>query len=67
MLKPGGVLIGSDSLPSDALHQFHEGDTYNPIEPTSLLGRLQTLGYDDITISVGNTMTFVAHKPTVSS
>ena len=33
VLRPGGVLVGSDSLPSDELHHFHEGDTYNPIEP----------------------------------
>src|SRR5215469_16924966 len=27
VLRPGGVLIASDSLPSDGLHHFHEGDT----------------------------------------
>ena len=30
VLRPGGTFLGSDSLPRDALHQFHEGDTYNP-------------------------------------
>lgn len=44
VLRPGGVLVGSDSLASDALHQFHEGDTYNPVDPAGLLVRLQTLG-----------------------
>jgi SAM-dependent methyltransferase len=63
VLRPGGVLIGSDSLQSVELHHFHEGDTYNPIEPATLLTRLQTLGYEEITLSVGHTMTFVAHKP----
>ena len=63
VLRPGGVLIGSDSLPSVDLHHFHEGDVYNPIEPGTLLTRLQTLGYDEITLSVGYAMTFVAHKP----
>jgi len=63
VLRPGGVLIGSDSLPSDRLHQFHEGDTYNPIEPATLLGRLQTLGYGSLMIRVGQTLTFTAHKP----
>ncbi len=51
VLKPGGALIGSDSLPSDALHQFHEGDTYNPVDPGGLYGRLETLGYHRITVS----------------
>ncbi|MBJ7608858.1 MAG: class I SAM-dependent methyltransferase [Candidatus Dormibacteraeota bacterium] len=42
VLRPGRVLIGSDSLPSTELHDFHEGDTYNPAEPGTLLARLQT-------------------------
>jgi SAM-dependent methyltransferase len=63
VLRPGGVLIGSDSLPSVELHHFHEDDVYNPIEPGTLLTRLQTLGYEQITLSVGYAMTFVAHKP----
>jgi SAM-dependent methyltransferase len=63
VLRPGGVLIGSDSVHSVELHHFHEGDTYNPIEPATLLTRLQTLGYEQITLSVGYAMTFVARKP----
>jgi SAM-dependent methyltransferase len=63
VLRPGGVLIGSDSLASVGLHHFHEGDVYNPIEPASMLTRLMTLGYERITLSVGHAMTFVAHKP----
>jgi ubiquinone/menaquinone biosynthesis C-methylase UbiE len=46
VLRPGGMLIGSDSLASDELHHFHEGDVYNPIEPASLFTRLQTVGFD---------------------
>jgi SAM-dependent methyltransferase len=63
VLRPGGVLIGSDSIASVELHHFHEGDVYNPVEPATLLTRLQTLGYEEITLSVGHGMTFVAHKP----
>jgi SAM-dependent methyltransferase len=63
VLRPGGVLMGSDSLPSVELHHFHEDDVYNPIEPGTLLTRLQTLGYEQIMLSVGYAMTFVAHKP----
>ncbi|MEK8146487.1 class I SAM-dependent methyltransferase [Streptomyces sp. M10(2022)] len=64
VLRPGGVLIGSDSLPSHALHEFHEGDIYNPVEPAAFLVRLQMLGYVDITLGVGAGLTFSAHKPT---
>ena len=63
VLRPGGVLVGSDSLASNDLHHFHDGDTYNPVEPASLLSRLQTLGFGKITIRVDDVLTFVAHKP----
>src|SRR5262245_9921659 len=41
LLRPGGVLIGADSLASQGLHDFHEGDVYNPIDPARLLVFLQ--------------------------
>jgi ubiquinone/menaquinone biosynthesis C-methylase UbiE len=63
VLRPGGVLIGSDSLASDGLHHFHEGDTYNPIEPGTALSRLQTIGFDKLTIMVDDILKFVAYKP----
>ncbi len=33
VLRPGGVLVGSDSLPGNDLHHFHAEDTYNPVDP----------------------------------
>jgi ubiquinone/menaquinone biosynthesis C-methylase UbiE len=63
VLRPGGVLISSDSLASNDLHHFHADDTYNPVEPASLLPRLQTLGFGKITIMVDGILKFVAHKP----
>jgi SAM-dependent methyltransferase len=67
VLKPGGTLVGSDSLASDDLHHFHEGDTYNPIEPSSLFTRLQTIGYDWITIAVDEGLRFRARKPPIEA
>jgi len=63
VLRPGGFLIGSDSLASDGLHHFHEGDTYNPVEPASLLTRLQTLGFAPVTVIVTDSVLFIAGKP----
>jgi SAM-dependent methyltransferase len=63
VLRPGGVLIGSDSLASDGLHHFHEGDTYHPVEPASLLTRLQTLGFAPVTVIVTDSVLFIAGKP----
>jgi hypothetical protein len=63
VLRPGGVLVGSDSLASNDLHHFHANDTYNPVDPASLLVRLQALGFVKITVIVDGDLRFVAHKP----
>ena len=63
VLRPGGTLIGSDSLASTQLHEFHAGDVYNPLEPGSLLTRLQTIGFGAVMISVDRGLTFRARKP----
>jgi ubiquinone/menaquinone biosynthesis C-methylase UbiE len=63
VLRPGGVLIGSDSLASTGLHHFHVDDTYNPVDPASALARLQTIGFGNITIMVDDVLKFVARKP----
>jgi SAM-dependent methyltransferase len=63
VLRPGGTMIASDSLPSTDLHDFHIDDVYNPIDPASLLTRLQAVGFGPITISVDYAFTFRARKP----
>jgi ubiquinone/menaquinone biosynthesis C-methylase UbiE len=66
VLRPGGTFLGSDSLPSDDLHQFHEGDTYNPVEPAAFLTRLQTVGFAAITLHVSYNLVFTARKQDTS-
>jgi ubiquinone/menaquinone biosynthesis C-methylase UbiE len=63
VLRPGGVLVASDSVASKGLHHFHADDTYNPIDPGSLVARLQALGFDRITVVVDEIVKFIAHKP----
>lgn len=63
VLRPGGMLIASDSIASDGLHHFHEGDTYNPIDPGTVITRLQTVGFDALTVMIDDTLRFVARKP----
>jgi SAM-dependent methyltransferase len=63
LLRPGGVLLGADSLASQELHAFHEGDTYNPIDPARLLVFLQAAGFDRVTLTVDQGVLFTAHKP----
>jgi SAM-dependent methyltransferase len=63
VLRPGGVLLGADSLASQELHGFHEGDTYNPIDPARLLVFLQAAGFTRVTLTVDLGLLFTAHKP----
>jgi len=63
VLRPGGALVGSDSLPSQRLSEFHEGDTYNPVEPGTFGDRLRRTGFEPITVRIGAGLEFVAHKP----
>jgi SAM-dependent methyltransferase len=64
VLRREGVLLGSDSLASQGLHEFHEGDTYNPIDPPRLLTYLQAAGFARVTLTVGEGLLFTAHKTT---
>ena len=63
VLRPAGTLLGSDSLASTGLHHFHAGDTYNPVEPATLLVWLRALGFGAVTITVDNVLMFTARKP----
>lgn len=63
VLRPGGTLAGSDSLASVSLHHFHADDTYNPLDPATLLTWLRTLGFRPVTITVGKVLMFTARKP----
>src|SRR3954449_9715045 len=63
LLRPGGVLLGADSLASQELHAFHEGDTYNPIDPARLLVFLQAAGFTHVTLAVDRGLRFTGHKP----
>jgi len=50
VLRPGGLFVAADSMASDDLAGFHEGDTYNPIDPDSLPGRLTTAGFTEVEV-----------------
>ena len=63
VLRPGGVLLVSDSLASNGLHHFHEGDHYNPIEPGTIICRLQTIGFGGLIVMVDEVIRIIARKP----
>ena len=45
VLRPGAAFVATDSLGSDDLRDFHEGDTYVPIDPAGLEARLTGAGF----------------------
>jgi SAM-dependent methyltransferase len=50
VLRPGAAMVASDGLGSDDLANAHVGDTYNPVDPSSLPERLAAAGFDDVQV-----------------
>ncbi|HLH29432.1 MAG TPA: class I SAM-dependent methyltransferase, partial [Acidimicrobiales bacterium] len=52
VLRPGAPIVAVDSLESDGLRSFHQGDTYQPLDPATLPGRLHAAGFADVEVRV---------------
>lgn len=64
VLRPGGVLVAGDSLASAELEAHHQGDTYNPVDPTGLRERLRAAGFADVEVKTNQFgWAAVARKP----
>jgi SAM-dependent methyltransferase len=64
VLEPGGAFAGSDGVPSLAFRLIHIADTYNPVAPTDLAGRLRTAGFTNVQIDIaGGRQRWRATKP----
>jgi len=50
VLQSGGVFVLGDSLASPELEAHHEGDTYNPVDPAALAGRLEAVGFSEVEV-----------------
>jgi SAM-dependent methyltransferase len=50
LLEPGGRIVLADGFDSEEVRTFHEGDTYNPIDPALLPRRLADSGFSSIDI-----------------
>lgn len=53
VLRPGGIFVGSDSVPSLKLRILHFRDTYNPVPPETLPDRLRAAGFQDVVVNAG--------------
>lgn len=52
VLRPDGVLVGSDGLDTQDRRRLHRGDIFVPVDPRTLAGRLNRAGYTDAKIDV---------------
>lgn len=50
VLRPGGILVASDSVASADLAALHVDDTYNPVDPDELSVRLEGAGFVDVEV-----------------
>jgi SAM-dependent methyltransferase len=50
VVRPGGWVLGSDSVASEELAELHDDDTYNPIDPDVLPDRLRRAGLADVEV-----------------
>jgi SAM-dependent methyltransferase len=63
VLRPGGLLVGTDSTASRGLADLHEGDTYVPIDPTTLASRLAAAGFSRVVVEEGDSrLRFVGRR-----
>jgi SAM-dependent methyltransferase len=52
VLRPGGVLVGVDSLPSAEWWALHDGDTCVPVDPDGLRARLRQAGFVEVEVEL---------------
>ena len=54
VLRPGGVLAGTDSLDSAEFRELHAGDICVPVEPAALAGRLEEAGFSQAEVQTND-------------
>ncbi|MDQ6674828.1 MAG: class I SAM-dependent methyltransferase [Chloroflexota bacterium] len=50
VLRPGGLLVGVDSIDGPEWRELHTGDTCVPVDPDTLAARLDRAGFMDIEV-----------------
>jgi SAM-dependent methyltransferase len=64
VLRPGGSFIGSDSIDSEWLREFHDDDVFVPVDPETLGARLEAVGFTSVDVAVLDyKVRFSARKP----
>ncbi len=52
VLRPGALFVASDGLYSPEVEQFHDGDTYVPVDPATIEERFARCGLEAVEIDV---------------
>jgi SAM-dependent methyltransferase len=64
VLRPGGELAGSDSLPGALMRVLHLGDIFVPVNPATLPDRLAAAGFEAIQVQRASSFfRFHARRP----
>ena len=50
VVRPGGLFAATDSVYAADLEAFHDGDTFQPLDPATIAARLQRAGFVDIEV-----------------
>jgi SAM-dependent methyltransferase len=50
VLRPGGLLVGVDSIETPEWRELHAGDTCVPVDPATLPARLERAGFVDVEV-----------------
>jgi SAM-dependent methyltransferase len=68
VLRPGGVLAGTDSLDGEEFRELHVGDICVPVDPAGLAGRLEEAGFGQVEVEVNEYgVRFRARRPASGS
>ena len=54
VLRPGGALVGVDSIDSPEFRELHLDDTCVPVDPVALADRLQRAGFSDVEVELSH-------------
>jgi SAM-dependent methyltransferase len=64
VLRPGGLLVGSEGYDNERTRLAHAGDQFVPVDPDELPRRLATIGFTDVGVEHGELdFRFHARKP----
>jgi SAM-dependent methyltransferase len=64
VLCPGGVVVGTDGLDTPERRKVHTGDTFIPVDPLTLPGRLTAAGFTNPAVEqAGDRFRFAASAP----